>query len=296
MNFILRKTVEIKLIKNIFTYKNEQNMKNLDWFFELFKKQKPIIAMAHLPALPGTPRYGKHKGVKHIIEWVRRDVAHLTKAGVDAIMFCNEDDRPYVFEAGLEQVATMSRVIAETKPKDMPFGVDFLWDPVAATAIAHATEASFIREVFTGVFESDMGFWSPNAGKVARFRSQIGADDIKVFYNVVPEFSSPLGSRSPVERACGAVVSSLADAILVSGIRAGEEANISVIKEIKKNVEVPVFVNTGVKPGNVKEYLTVADGAIVGSSLKIDGYTWNEVDPLRVKMLMREADELRSQI
>ncbi len=263
------------------------------WFHDLFQVSKPIIAMAHLPALPGTPRYDREKGVDHIVEWVARDVAHLVAGGVDAIMFCNEDDRPYVFEAGIEQIATMASVIAETKPIGIPFGVDFLWDPMAAMAVAHATGGRFIREVLTGVYESDMGLWSPSAAKLARFRSQIGADAIRIFYNVVPEFASPLGSRSVVERAHSTVVSSLADAILVSGKMAGAEADLSVIEAIKGAVDVPVFVNTGVKPQNVGNYLSVADGAIVGSSLKEDGYTWNPVDPRRVEQLMEQVKQVR---
>jgi hypothetical protein len=266
------------------------------WFHDLFQVSKPIIAMAHLPALPGTPRYDRERGVDHIVEWVSQDVAHLVEGGVNAIMFCNEDDRPYVFEAGIEQIATMARVITETKPADIPFGVDFLWDPRAAMAVAHATGGRFIREVLTGVYESDMGLWSPSAGKLARFRSQIGADDIRVFYNVVPEFASPLGSRSEVERAHSAVVSSLADVILVSGKMAGAEADLSVIEAIKEAVDVPVLVNTGVKPHNVRDYLSVADGAIVGSSLKEDGYTWNPVDPLRVERLMEQVNQVRRSI
>ena len=269
------------------------SMSSGDWFTELFKVEKPIIAMAHIPALPGTPRYDKEKGVKHLVEWVKRDVEHRVESGVDAIMFCNEDDRPYVFEAGIEQIAAMARVVAEVKPEGIPFGVDFLWDPLAAMAIANATGASFMREVLTGVYESDMGVWAPDAGKFARFRSNIGGENVRVFYNVVPEFASPLGSRGPVERAHSTVVSSLADVILVSGVMAGSEADISIVEAIKKKVDVPVLVNTGVKLHNVEEYLSVADGAIVGSSLKVDGYTWNSVDPDRVKAFMGKVKKIR---
>ncbi len=268
-------------------------MSSGDWLTGLFNVTKPIIAMAHIPALPGTPRYDKEKGVKHLVEWVKRDVEHLVEGGVDAIMFCNEDDRPYVFEAGIEQIAAMARVVAEAKPDSVPFGVDFLWDPMAAMAVANATGASFMREVLTGVYESDMGIWSPDAGKFARFRSNIGGENIRVFYNVVPEFASPLGSRDPVERAHSAVVSSLADVILVSGKMAGSEADLSVIGAIKEKVDVPVLVNTGVKAHNVEEYLSVADGAIVGSSLKVDGYTWNPVDPDRVNAFMEKVRGIR---
>ena len=271
-------------------------MESKGWFQDLFRVSKPIIAMAHLPALPGTPRYDREGGVDRIVEWVARDVAHLTAGGVDAIMYCNEDDRPYIFEAGVEQVAAMARVIAETRPVVVPFGVDFLWDPVAAMAVAHATGARFVRGVLTGVYESDMGLWSPSAGRLARFRSEIGAEEIRVLYNVVPEFASPLGTRSEVERAHSAVVSSLADAVLVSGKMAGVEADLSVIRDIKEAVDVPVLVNTGVRPDNVGDYLSIADGAIVGSSLKEDGYTWNPVDPERVERLMKQVKQIRRPI
>jgi hypothetical protein len=128
---------------------------------------------------------------------------------------------------------------------------------------------------------------------LARFRSQIGADNIKIFYNVVPEFASPLGSRSEVERAHSAVVSSLADVILVSGKMAGAEADLSILETIKNHIDTPVFVNTGVKLRNVKDYLSIADGAIVGSSLKVDGYTWNPVDPKRVEQFMEQVHRIR---
>ncbi|MCX6048019.1 MAG: SgcQ protein, partial [Chloroflexi bacterium] len=45
-------------------------------------------------------------------------------------------------------------------------------------------------------------------------------------------------------------------------------------------------LNTGARPDNIAEFLTIADGVIVGSALKVDGYTWNPVDPQRVKAFM----------
>jgi len=56
---------------------------------------------------------------------------------------------------------------------------------------------------------------------------------------------------------------------------------------------VPVLVNTGARIDNIRQFLAVADGAIVGSSLKVDGYTWNPVDPARVRAFMDAAREAR---
>jgi membrane complex biogenesis BtpA family protein len=265
----------------------------MSWVEEMFKVRWPVIGMAHVPALPGTPRYDREAGINGLIKSVRQDVKALEDGGINAIMFCNEDDRPYVFKAGIEQIATMSRVIGETAPSSIPFGVDFLWDPMAAMAIAHATSAQFIREVLTGLYESDMGVWSPNAGIVARLQRNIGAEGVRVFFNIVPEFASSVGSRTASQRARSAVVSSLADVILVSGPMAGEEPSTEIFQKIKKSVgDTPVFLNTGASIDNIENFYDLVDGVIVGSSLKVDGYTWNSVDPKRVSAFMSKVDQI----
>jgi membrane complex biogenesis BtpA family protein len=260
-------------------------------FTDLFGSEKPVIAMAHVPPLPGTPLYDERAGVAGLVDAVREDLATLLDAGVDAVMFCNEGDRPYSLNAGLEGVSAMTRVVTELAPTDRPFGCDFLWDARAALAIAAATGASFIREVATGVYESDMGLWNTDAAGLLRERRRIGADDVAVLMNVTPEFASQIGRRSVAQVARSAVVSSLADAILVSGPMAGSEPELEALQEAKDAVggQVPVFVNTGAKSTNVAEFLTVADGVIVGSDLKVDGGTWNPVDAGRVGRFMEAA-------
>jgi membrane complex biogenesis BtpA family protein len=260
-------------------------------FTDLFEVDKPVIAMAHLPPLPGTPLYDEHSGVAGIVDSVRSDLKALLGSGIDGVMFCNEGDRPYALEAGFEGVATLTRVVAELAPADRPFGVDFLWDARAALAVAAATGASFIREVTTGVYESDMGLWNTDVAGLLRERRRLGADHVAVLMNVTPEFASPLGSRSVAQVARSAVVSSLADAILVSGPMAGAEPELDAIHEACQAVggEVPVFVNTGVKSTNVRDFLAIADGVIVGSDFKVDGGTWNPVEETRVERFMAAA-------
>jgi membrane complex biogenesis BtpA family protein len=262
---------------------------------ELFGVAKPVIAMAHLPPLPGTPLYDAAGGPAAIVEAVRRDVEILLGAGFDGIMFCNEGDRPYQLSAGFEGVAMMARVVTECAPEDRPFGVDFLWDPQAALAVAAVTGASFIREVATGVYESDMGLWAPDAGKLLRYRRQLDAEHVAIFMNITPEFASTIGTRDIAETARSVAVSSLADVILVSGPMAGAGPTVDAVREAKRGVGdvTPVFANTGVKSTNVHEFLAVADGAIVGSDLKVDGGTWNPVDPARAERFIGQVRAAR---
>jgi uncharacterized protein len=252
---------------------------------------KPLIAMAHLPALPGTPLYDAAAGMSGIVASVRRDVEILLDAGFDSVMFCNENDRPYQLKAGLESAAAMARVVTECKPDSAPFGVDFLWDAHCALAVAAATGASYLREVATGVWESDMGLWSPDAATLLRERRRLDAGDVAVFMNVTPEFASGIGHRDPADVAVSTTVSSLADVILVSGKMAGAEPDVQTIAAIRDAVDpaVPVLLNTGAKAETIAHYLKHADGCIVGSSLKVDGYTWNPVDPDRAKRFVAAA-------
>jgi uncharacterized protein len=261
----------------------------------LFGVKKPVIAMAHFPPLPGTPLYDPNQGIDGMLEAMRSDIHLLMDGGVDGILFCNEGDRPYALSADLEAAAVMARVITELKPSDRPFGVDFLWDAKLPLAVGMATGASFVREVFTGVYESDMGLWNTNAAEMLRYRHNICADNIKVFYNVTPEFASFLGVRSVGQRAKSALVSSLGDAILVSGMTAGAEPKLDTLREVKDAIGdmAPLLLNTGAKVGNIGQFLGVADGVIVGSSLKVDGYTWNPVDKQRVKAFMEAVREAR---
>ncbi len=267
---------------------------NVSWMKELFGTEKPIIGMVHFPPLPGSPLYDDSKGMEYVIERVKNDLRALQKGGVDAVMFCNENDRPYTLNADFSTVAAMARVIGELMDEiRVPFGVDVLWDPKAALAIAKATGASFIREVVTGVYASDMGLWNTDVGDLYRYRKLLDAANIRVFFNISAEFASRLDGRSLEEIAKSVVFSSLADVVLVSGPMTGQAPRVDHIRRVKENVDVPVFANTGVKLENVRDVLEVADGAIVGTSFKVDGITWNPVDEGRVRRFMEEVRRIR---
>jgi len=212
-------------------------------------------------------------------------------AGFDAIMFCNENDRPYELSGGPESAAFLARVVTECRPPTLPYGVDFLWDPKIALAAAVATGASFIREVTAGVWESDMGLWNTNCAKTLRDRKNFGRDDLGVFMNVTPEFASPIGTRQSPMVARSTAISSLADAILVSGPMAGSEPDVDTLTAVREAVpdEIPVLLNTGAKVQTIQKFLQHADGAIVGSALKVDGYTWNSVDRDRAHAFVQTA-------
>lgn len=259
---------------------------------ELFGKPKAIIGMAHFPAMPGQPLHDRNSGVQALLDAVGRDVEILAHSGVDAVMFCNEGDRPYRTAAGPEVPAVMAAVITELK-RDLPipFGVDILWDPRSTIALAHAVGARFVREVFTGAYAGDFGVWNTDPAESLSYRRQIDAEDVRLFFNVTAEFAAPVAARDIGLTARSAVFSSLADAVCVSGVITGTGVDVSQLHAAKEAVgpEIAVIANTGVRPETVADVLQVVDGCIVGTSLKRDGYTWNEVSKNRVDQLLQAA-------
>jgi membrane complex biogenesis BtpA family protein len=264
-------------------------------FRNVFGAGKPVIAMVHFGALPGSPLYDAKGGLDALIDGVTKDLDALQKAGVDAVMFGNENDRPYEFQVDTASTATMAYVIGKIRDKiTVPFGVNVLWDPMASVALAAATGAAFVREIFTGTYASDMGPWTPDAGKAMRYRDRLHRSDLALLYNVSAEFAYSLDQRSLPDRARSAVFSSIPDAILVSGQITGEAASMSDLEAVKKVLPAtPVLANTGVKHATIADVLKIADGVIVGSSLKVDGNTWNAVDPERAAEFMRLARAAR---
>src|SRR5471030_753303 len=206
-------------------------------------KEKVVISMAHIGALLGSPLYAADGGLDKLIDGVIQDIHKLQDGGVDAIMFGNENDRPYVFKASPEALAAMTAIVQAAKAElKVPFGVNFLWDPLASVAIGAATGARFVREIFTGVFASDMGVWAPDCAAASRLRHNLGRDDMKLLFNINAEFAHSLDSR-PIElRAKSAVFSSMADAILVSGPLTGHPVDASDLKRVRDAVpDTPLF-------------------------------------------------------
>ena len=235
----------------------------MQWVSELFGAVKPIIAMCHLRALPGDPAYDMGRGVAWVLEEARHDLQALQAGGVDAVMFSNEHSLPYLLKV----------------------------EPITYVA----TGASFVREIFTGVYASDFGLWNTNCGEVVRHQHAIGGQAVKRFYNIVPEAAVYLAQRDIAAVARSTVFNTNPDAICVSGLIAGAETSQETLSQVKSAIPTtPVFANTGVKLENVAAQLAVADGAVVGTTFKRDGYIWNPVDESRVKAFMGKVKELRN--
>ena len=259
--------------------------------------KKPVIGMVHLLPLPGSPLY-RGGGLEPIIERAVKDAKALEEGGVDGIQIENIGDRPFKKRVGPETVAFITEIVHRIKEEvSLPHGLCVLMDGNAGIAIAKATGGRWIRSTYhMEVYASYVGLMEGWAADLLRFRKAIDAEDVKVFADVHIKHASPLVHRSIDISALDTVKMGLADAIIITGKATGLPADVKDLKLIKErlsNLEVPIFVGSGVSVDNVEKYWPFIDGIIVGTSLKVDGVTWNPVDVNRVKKFMEKVKELR---
>jgi hypothetical protein len=252
---------------------------------------KALIGMVHLLALPGSPRW--RGSMAEVIERALADAQALAAGGMDALLVENHGDVPFERErVDAGTVAAMGRVIAElSREVRVPIGVNVLKnDARSALAIAAGTGARFIRvNIYTGAVVADQGLIQSEAAATLRYRRLLGSD-IRIFADVQAKHGVPLAPVELEQEARDSVARGLADALVVSGRATGEATPIADVKRVRSAVkDVPLLVGSGVTPQSVSELLSVADGAIVGTSLKRDGRLGNPVDVERVKRLVDAA-------
>lgn len=267
----------------------------MSWMKEVIGTEKAIIAMCHMQAMPGDPYYDKEKGMKMVVEKAKQDLEALQEGGVDAVMFSNEFSLPYLTKVRTETVAAMARVIGELQPYiSIPYGVNCLWDPIASLDLAVAVDAKFVREIFTGVYASDFGLWNTNCGEVVRHQRAIGAENVKLLFNIVPEAAKYLADREIESIAKTTVFNCRPDALCVSGATAGSATDPEVLRRAKSAAgDTVVLANTGCRVNTIENLLSIADGAVVGTTFKYDGKFENQTDVKRVREFMDKVKSFR---
>ena len=241
-------------------------------------KKRFVIGMVHCLPLPGTAGY---KGdINKIYEQAVQDAITLEKCGVDAVIVENMGDGPFGVTMDLLQRTALT--VAASKVRDavkIPVGIDAAFsDWEASISIAYNTGCEFVRmPVFVDTVEFYGGLITPCAKDAMRFRHGIGADDIMVLADVQVKHTNMLLPHVSIESSARAAADCGADAIIVTGSAIGKETPIEMIEKVKKVVSVPVIAGSGVNAQNISQQLDIADGAIIGSSLKEGGIISNPI-------------------
>ena len=253
---------------------------------KVLNHEKPIIAMIHIDALPGTPKY---KGdIISIINKAKSEALLYKDAGVDILMIENMHDVPYLNRtAGPEITAIMSILLFEVKNiSGLPSGIQILAGAnQQALGAALAAGADFIRaEGFVYAHVADEGFFNSDAGEILRYRKQIGADHISIFTDIKKKHSShSITDDTDIADTAKAAEYFLSDGVIITGSATGKEPSLEEIRLVKESINIPVLAGSGITIDNVRDYNQYCDALIIGSYFKTDGKWYNPVEIKRVK-------------
>ena len=265
---------------------------------ELFSVSKPIIGMVHSQPLPGSPRY-KHYSLREVYRFGVEEALRLKEGGVDGLLLENAGDIPFSRpqDIGHETIASMSvlgHLIREAT--HLPLGIITVANAaLPSIAIAHSCGAQFVRvNQWVNAYIANEGLVEGEAGRALRYRSWIGADNVRIFADVhVKHGSHAIVSDRPLAEQARDAEFYDADVLIATGYRTGDVTTVEEVAGISNYVSLPVLVGSGLSVANCRELLTVADGAIIGSSIKVDGKMHSPVSVGKVQELMSAVQNLR---
>ena len=262
---------------------------------QLFGVARPVIGMVHCWPMPGAPGYSGSYGVQTIIDHAVADARALAAGGCHGVIVENMWDIPFGAGSDVapESVAThavVARAVADAV--DLPLGINLVHNGgTALLGIAIAAGASFARVcMLAGAGVWDGGQWDEGcAPRLLRRRAELHATGIKLLADVDKKHSVrfpgvDLQTHIEWTRWCGA------DALIVSGRMTGEAPDLEQVRRAKALAgDRPVLLGSGTDEGNIGAFLQVADGVIVGSSVKQGGEVSNPVDVGRVRRFVQAA-------
>lgn len=248
--------------------------------------------MVHLPPLPGSPGWigGPFDAV---VAHALRDARTLVDAGFRALLVENFGDAPFAAERlAPETVAAMAVVVRAVRQETgVHVGVNCLRnDARSALGIAAITGAACIRvNVHVGLAATDQGMITGRADETLRVRAAL-CPEVRIFADVHVKHAVPISQPDIALAAEETAYRGRADALIVSGATTGRPADREALAKVRSVVpDRLVLVGSGATAESIRGLLELADGAIVGSSLKSGGDLAAPIDAGLARAFVRAA-------
>ncbi|MFT6070434.1 MAG: membrane complex biogenesis BtpA family protein [Bacteriovoracaceae bacterium] len=231
--------------------------------------KKYIFAVSHLPALLGKPHY---KGQEGINAQALQETADMKRAGLTGILLENENDHPYSILATTDQRSSMTIAAKAVKKDHFDFnlGVEFLInDPMASLEVAFDSGCQFMRTDYwvDKMHREEYGDLEVDTEEFNRFKKKLGAQSVQVFADIQVKYATMREEKSITTSALQAFEAG-ASAVVVSGSQTGEMSDLRDLEKVRAAVgDRMIFVGSGFSVENARETLSLADGALVGTSL-----------------------------
>lgn len=268
---------------------------------ELFDTAKVVIGVVHLPALPGSPRYGGQL-LDEISAFAVEEARGYLDGGCHGVIVENHGDIPFLKpgEHGYETAAAMA--VVSQRVRDAlggRLGISVLSNAAeCAIASAWAGGAAFVRvNQWANAYVANEGIIEGQAAHATRYRSRIGAARVKVFADVHVKHGSHaiVADRSLAEQTEDVEFFD-ADVLIATGSRTGDAATVHEVEGIRQHTGLPVVIGSGITSGNIAGLLPACDGVIVASSVKDNSRWWGRVDRVKVRELTAAAQRAGAEL
>lgn len=263
--------------------------------FDLLGKKKVVIGMVHLLPLPGTPFY-QEDTFEEALDKAVTDASALYQGGADGCLI-QTVDRVYPAEdeadyARVAAIAAITKAVADATGPTFQIGVQIMLNALkASVAVAAVCGGSFLRcTALVGATLTNAGIVQANPLAFLTYRARLGAQRIKLIAEVDSMHFHWMGDKPTAEVARAA---SRMGAAAVEVAHPDEDTNARLVRDIKQNVpHVPVILGGHTNHDNVARRLAEADGAFVGTCLKVDDRT-SRVDVERVREYVKIVATLK---
>lgn len=237
-------------------------------FLEMFKEEKPILAMLHLNG----------NNQKQILERAKREIEIYRKYGVDSVLVENYFGRSKDVENVLKYL--------QKEHSDYIYGVNILGDYENALELASEYEARYIQiDSVCGHLDSKTDI---EYGKELINNKK----DMCVLGGVRFKYQSVNSGRNLHEDLI--IGKTRCDAVVVTGGGTGMSTDIEKIKSFREILgDFPLVVGAGLTVDSFKESLSISDAAIVGSTFKERRSVYGEVSEENIKEFMDKVFENR---
>jgi uncharacterized protein len=237
-----------------------------DRFNQVFGKI-PILGMIHLA--------GKNP-VKRALE----EIAIFEEEGIDGAIIEN-------YHGSIRDVENTLKEIKNIKSK-VVIGINILPNEFQISIpLAKLYNADFVQLDYVA------GNYKRESLDFEEYKSvKTKYPEIIILGGVWPKYYDPIkGSDLETDLITGM---QRAEAIVVTGAGTGKETPLYKIKKFREIMgSHPLIVGAGLKLDNAYEQLCISDGAIIGTSLKINDETLNKIDKKKVKDFMSIVKEAR---
>lgn len=260
---------------------------------------KFLAAMIAVRALPGAPLY------KGDDDWVVKkainDLKAYKKVGVDSVILENDHDLPYIKESIPQKAFDLYTKTAKEVRKmfDGPIGIQVMeGNHMQALDIAGMADLDYLRvEAYVFAHIGGAGIIEGCAGKLLRKRKELNLEHIKVFADVKKKHCSHgLTTDLTIEDEIHQAEFFLVDGVIVTSKFTGIKPDQNDLIKAKSATNLPVLIGSGMTPENIKDYISLADGFIVGSTFRKEGKFLGETDPKRIKKFMDSFNRERKKV